>query len=326
MMKKITTYLFTLSTFVFFYSCNEQEETKHKTVIPEIEYRIAYNVLVDDQRDNYEVFSMQTDGNDKKNITNLSGVEWTYLSVKDKIYFISDKDTCERCFFLYRMDYDGKNVEQITNFQLRDSWMSSRNNGSELIVNPQTKLDSAFYIINTKGEILHKVYTGLTYFNDPTFSPDGKQIAFRGANKKFKKENGFIDEVYIMNEDGSNLRQLTHYPASDTSAKWYNYHAGPPMWNITENFISYQSFQNGKYSLYAVTPDGNKQWKLTENTNSEGWHCWSSDGKWLAIELFDKEQTQFHISLMNWETKELKVLTDTTYKYQQSPNFVEVGK
>ena len=75
--------------------------------------------------------------------------------------------------------------------------------------------------------------------------------------------------------------------------------------------------------MNAVSLDGTKQWKLTTNKENEGWHEWSPDGKWLAIELFNNDQTQFHIGLMNWETKKMKILTDTTYKYQQAPNFVE---
>ena len=34
------------------------------------------------------------------------------------------------------------------------------------------------------------------------------------------------------------------------------------------------------------------------------------------------EETKYQIGLMDWKTKELKVLTDTIYKYQQSPVFV----
>jgi len=42
----------------------------------------------------------------------------------------------------------------------------------------------------------------------------------------------------------------------------------------------------------------------------------------LASELFDDEQSQFHIGLMNWETKEMEILTDNTFKYQQAPHFI----
>ena len=44
--------------------------------------------------------------------------------------------------------------------------------------------------------------------------------------------------------------------------------------------------------------------------------------KWLAVELFDEAQTTFDIYLMNWQTRELKQLTDST-KYEQAPVFVE---
>lgn len=80
--------------------------------------------------------------------------------------------------------------------------------------------------------------------------------------------------------------------------------------------------RNGKHNIYAVTPDGSKQWKLTDHDYSEGWHDWSSDGKWLVFDMANQEETQFHIMLMNWETKEVTQLTDTTFKYQQSPVFI----
>jgi TolB protein len=183
-------------------------------------------------------------------------------------------------------------------------------------------VDSAFYFIDLKGNILNRIETGLPYSTDPLFVNDGNQIVFHGGLTKSKLIEGFDEELYIMDLDGKNRRQLTHYPQNDTTAGKFDYRAGTPKLNPVDNFISYQSKQNGKYSLYAVTLDGKKQWKLTDNKENEGWHDWSPDGTWLAIELFDNDQTQFHIGLVNWETKEMKILTDTTFQYQQCPNFV----
>mgnify|MGYP003859713635 CR=1 FL=1 len=298
--------------------------SKENSTAEQSGYVIAYNVLIDEETDNYEVFTMNIDGSEKRNITNLKGVEWTYYSYQDNLYFISDKDTCHRCYFLYQTNFKGEDPKKISEIQLADSWMSSRNKGTELIVRP--KADSVFYIIDLKGNILQKIYTGLAYSTDPVFINGGSQIVFRGAYKKFKKDNGYKDELFVLNVDGTGLKQLTSYPEADTTAKWYSYHAGPPKLHPTENFLSYQSFQKGKSSLYAVTLDGSRNWKLTDNPQSEGWHEWSPDGKWLAIGLFDNDQSQFGIGLMNWETKEIKILTDTTYKYQQAPNFVKKNK
>ncbi|SHI75159.1 TolB protein [Arenibacter nanhaiticus] len=290
------------------------------------EYIIAYNVYVPDSihDDNYDIFTMKMDGTYKKNITDHPDVAWTYLSHGDKIYFVSDRDTTTRTFFLYEMDHRGEQIKKISNFQLRDSWMGTRKHGQELIVVPHPKVDSLLYLINTEGEILKKINPGTPYFSDPSFSPDGEWIAFVGSNKKSKKEDGYQAEIYVVNTDGNGLKKLTNYPTTDTTAEWYAYKAGPPRWHPTENFISYQSKQQGKYSLYAVSPDGKQQWKLTDNSQNEGWHSWSPDGKWLAIEFFDEGQDQFHIGLMNWRTKEMQVLTDTSFKFQQAPVFLEV--
>jgi len=289
----------------------------------EPEYAIAYNVLTDSENDNYEVFTMNMDGSEKRNVTNLPGVEWTYYSYQEKLYFISDKDTCQRCaYYLYETNFKGGNPKKISTIPLADSWLSSRKDGSEFIVKPSTKIDSAFYIIDPNGELIQRLETGLPSYSDPTFTARGTKVVFRGATKKSKREADYQEEIYLINTDGTDLTQLTTYPQSDTTAPWFAYKAGPPKLHPIENYITYQSFQNGKYSLFGVTLDGSKHWKLTENPEDEGWHEWSPDGKWLAIELYDTDQTQFHIGLMNWDTKQMKILTDTTYQYQQAPNFV----
>jgi TolB protein len=107
------------------------------------------------------------------------------------------------------------------------------------------------------------------------------------------------------------------------SAKEYGYKAGSARWHPLENFISYVSKQDGRHSIFAVSPDGKKQWKLIDNPESEGWHDWSPDGKWLVFNSSDNAESQYHITLMNWITREKKQLTDNTYEAQLSPVFIE---
>ncbi|MBR9854287.1 MAG: hypothetical protein GYB37_06865 [Algicola sp.] len=305
-----------LGIILFLLSCKTD---KHN---PRLELGLVYNVLLDPDIDNYEVFSMELDGSGKKNITDHHNVEWTYYSYKDTLYFISDRGSCKRCYSLYKSNFNGENIQKVSDLELADSWMSTRNNGAELIVKPKLIDESTFYVLNRNGKIIKRLDTGLPFAADPLFVNDGEQVVFRGGQTKSKRIQGFNEELYIIDLNGKNRKQLTHYPEKDTSAAQYGYRAGAPRLHPTENFVSYQSKQNGKYSLYAVSLDGNDHWKLTENTQNEGWHDWSPDGKWLAIELFDNEQSQFHIGLMNWETKDLKILTDDSFKFQQAPNFI----
>lgn len=323
-MKKYLLHTSFIGVILLLASCIDHQDVVDisKTEV-ESRYAIAYNVLTDSEKDNYEVFTMNMDGSDKRNVTRLSGVEWSYFSFHDQLYFLSDKDTCQRCaYYLYETNYKGEHPRKISDVPLADSWMSSRKNGNEIIIKPHKSIDSVFYIIDLNGKVLKKVNTGLPYAFDPAFSPDGKTIAFRGANKKSKREEDFDDEIYIINDDGTGLKKLTEYPQSDTTAQWYSYKAGPPQWHPTDHFISYASFQNGKYSLYGVTPDGKKNWKLTDNPYNEVYHSWSPDGNWLVTDLSDTLETKFQIGLMNWKSREMKILTDTSYSFQQAPNFV----
>jgi TolB protein len=289
----------------------------------QVSYKIAYNVLTDQATGNYEIFVMDLDGKNKQNISQNNGLDWVYYAFGDKLYFLSDRGQAHRELYLYSMKTNGKEVKKISKTRLKDSWFGSRNQASEFIVNPHGSEKPTFYIISSQGKHVKTVHPRMKFASDPIFTSDGKNIIFRGANVASKKQQGFIDELYICDLDGKILKQLTHYPNSDKSAKWYDYKAGAPNLNSLHKFVSYQSFQNGKYSLFATNLEGKKQWKLTSLQQNEGWHSWSPDYKWLAVELFDLTQTQFNIGLFNWQTKELQILTHDQFKYQQAPVFVE---
>ncbi|MBL7925330.1 MAG: PD40 domain-containing protein [Bacteroidia bacterium] len=286
---------------------------------------IAYNIhLPDSTKDDWEIIKMNLDGSGKKNILNNDDVAWTYTSYLDRLFFISDRDTCYRCFFLYETNANGSTIKKVSNLQLEDSWMSCRNNGEEMIVAGRIgkTVRFQFFIINTKTGTYKQITNDTAaLYRDPCFSPDGKKIVF--SYQKNKRDKSTHEELFLMDDSGKNMTQLTHYPESNPSAKDYGYRAGSARWHPTENFISYVSLQDGRHSIYAVTPDAKKHWKLIDNPESESWHQWSSDGKWLVFNSSDKAETQYHIELMNWATKEKKQLTDATYKSQLSPVFIE---
>lgn len=323
-MKKMNFYQMLVIT-VLFGSCSRQEVKEYKGDMAG-SFKIAYNVLNNDAADDYEVFIMDMDGRCKKNITNHKDVAWTYLAGRNKIYFISDRDTAHRNYYLYEMNTDGNKVRQMSDLRLEDSWMDTRFDEKEMVVSGRFGKEVRFQLfiidLNT-GSCRQITNDTAALFRDPVFSPDGRQIvcAYQ-ANKRDKNQH---EELFIMKDDGSELRQLTYFPETDSAFREHSYKAGSPRWHPTDNFISYISKQAGKYSLYAVTPDGQKQWKLTDNTITEGWHDWSPDGKWLVFDSGNEDGSFYHIMLMNWETKVITQLTDTTFHFHQAPAFVEMN-
>lgn len=289
-------------------------------------YGLVFNVAQDTKADDYEIYSMNSDGSGKRNVTNHKDVAWTYYAYKKTVFFISDRDACKRCYFLYSMNFDGSNVRKISDLRLEDSWMGSRRNGTEMIVSGRVGNDIRYqlFIIDIKtGKFRQITNEPGAAFRDPLFSPDGRRIVY--AYKKDRANREINEELFIMNDDGSGKRQLTTYPKDDKTAQWHDYHAGPPRWVKKHNFITYNSVQNGKSSLFAVTPDGKKSWKLTDNELAEGWHDWSPDGRWLAIGMNDKDAKEYSIWIMDWKTKKMSKLTDASaFKYQHAPVFVEL--
>ena len=286
--------------------------------------KIAYNVLENKEKDDYEVYVMQPNGTGKTNITQNPDVAWTYYAYKEQLYWISDRDTCTRCYYLYASLADGSEVRKVSGLRLEDSWMSSRNGGSELLVTGRigNAVRSQLFLMDVAtGNYKQITQDTAARYNDPVFSPDGQQMVYR--YKKNKRDQDEKTELWIANADGTGAQQLTHYPATDTTAEWHSYHAGPPHWNAKLGLITYQSKQNGKYRLFAITPDGKKNFELPgiPKDMGAGWHDWSPDGRWLAIELFKDENQPGDIYLLDWNTQKLKRITDGP-GYEHAPVWV----
>lgn len=306
------------------FSCGQKSEIPQQ----EEQFLIAYNTFEPDSlaKDNWEIRIIDPDTSSlSKNLVNHPDVAWTYLAHEDKIFFISDRDTAYRHFFLYEMGNDGSGLKKISDLRLEDSWMDFDPNTNELIVSarPEPTVRHQLYLINLVDGRFKALASDTSYrFQDPVFSPDGTQIAFVKSPKA--KVEGVFPEVFVMNRDGSGQKQLTHFPAEDPAATGYGYKAGALKWHPTENFISYASSRGIGMYIFAVSPDGTKNWQISQSGKDEVYHDWSPDGKWMAFDQYqDTASRQYHIVLMNWQTKESRILTDTLLKTQLAPVFVK---
>src|SRR5207245_6158575 len=98
------------------------------------------------------------------------------------------------------------------------------------------------YVMNADGTSPHAVTSFAAFSGDASmgvWSPDGKQLLFeRGTNKAGKPPSSRA--LFVINTDGSGLRQLTPWPL----------HAGGvPGWSAAANLIVFRAVTNDEQGI-----------------------------------------------------------------------------
>ena len=76
-------------------------------------------------------------------------------------------------------------------------------------------------------------------------------------------------EIYIMNVDGTNLRNLTNHPAQDEE----------PEFSPDGARILFDSDRNGNADIFVMNADGTNLVQLTGSRAKEDHGAWSPDGR-----------------------------------------------
>jgi Tol biopolymer transport system component len=99
----------------------------------------------------------------------------------------------------------------------------------------------------------------------PSFSPDGKHIAFQS-------DRSGSWEIWLCDRDGSNAVQLTRFGGALT---------GTPRWSPDGQQIVFDSRAKGVAQVYVVSAEGGTPRPLTNDTAGGEVPSFSRDGKWV---------------------------------------------
>ncbi len=213
--------------------------------------------------DSYEIFSANPDGSNLKRLTTSPGYDAeTTINRQGKLVFTSKRDGD---LDIYTMDRNGKNVKRLTN--------------------------------------------ELGYDGGPFWSYDGKQIVYRAYHPQTEKEKSdyvallkqnlirpTVLDIWVMNADGSNKRQVTHLNKASFAPYFF-----PDGKRII--FASNVADPKGRdFDLYMIKVDGTGMERITFNPTFDGFPMFSPDGKKLvfASNRNDAKPGDTNIFIADW--------------------------
>jgi TolB protein len=160
----------------------------------------------------------------------------------------------------------------------------------------------------------------------PSWSADGKRIAF-SSNRyvAFFEDVDLADgEIFVMNADGTDVRQLTD------NDDWDGY----PSWSPNGEHIAFASDRDGFMDVFVMTTDGTQVRQLTEadddwevaiwETPANGCPSWSPDGDRIAF--CSNRSGDQEIFVMNVDGTQVRQLTNLGDAYYVHPSWSPDGK
>jgi TolB protein len=186
-------------------------------------------------------------------------------------------------------DADGSNLKQLTHEFGYDAEATISPMGDRIVFTSMRDGDLDIYSMALDGSDVQRLTDGVGYDGGPFYSPDGSKIVYRAsrptgdalADYKSLLADGLIRpsalEIYIMDADGSNNRQITDNGAANFGPFWH-----PSGEKIL--FASNMDDPTGReFDIYMINVDGTGLEQITDAPGFDGFPVFSPDGKYLVF-------------------------------------------
>jgi TolB protein len=185
---------------------------------------------------------------------------------------------------------NGSELHQLTNTPGYDAEATISNNGKRIVFTSTRDGDLDIYTMDANGKDIRRLTNELGYDGGPFFSADGRQIVYRAHHPQTEKEKSdYLSllkdnlirpstlELWVMNADGSNKRQVTRNGKANFAPYFF-----PDGKRII--FASNMDDPKGRnFDLYQINAEGSGLERITYNDTFDGFPMFSPDGKKLVF-------------------------------------------
>jgi TolB protein len=212
-------------------------------------------------------------------------------------------------FDIFTAKPDGSDLKQLTNTPGYDAETTITLDGKKLVFTSMRDGDLDIYTMDANGKNVRRLTNELGYDGGPFWSYDGKQIVYRAHHPKTDQEKAeyssllkdnlirpSVLEIWVMNADGSNKRQVT----SNGKANF-----GPYFFPDGKRIIFASNMDDPRqrnFDLYKINVDGTGLERITFNDTFDGFPMFSPDGKKLvfASNRNGKTQGETNVFIADW--------------------------
>ncbi|MDX1647803.1 MAG: hypothetical protein R3304_11720 [Longimicrobiales bacterium] len=188
-------------------------------------------------------------------------------------------------------DADGSNLRQLTTEEGYDAEATVSPAGDRIVFTSVRNGDLDLYSMNLDGSDVVQLTDRLGYDGGAFYSPDGSQIIWRAHYPEEGSEEAvdyerLLDqgllrpgelEIYVMDADGSNQRQVTDLGGANFAPYWH-----PDGDKIL--FSSNHHDPSGRdFEIYMINLDGTGLERITHSEGFDGFPVFSPDGRYLVF-------------------------------------------
>jgi TolB protein len=252
-----------------------------------------------------QIYTMNVDGSNVKMVSNGDGrttCSYIFRGGKKILYsstHLGDKECPPRpdrsqgyvwavypAFDIFTAKPDGSDLKQLTKTPGYDAEATITLDGKKIVFTSMRDGDLDIYSMNADGTNVKQLTNELGYDGGPFWSYDGKQIVFRAHHPATQTQKAdyirllgqnlirpTILELWVMNADGSNKRQVTRNGKANF---------GPFFFPDGKRIIFSSNIDDPRgrnFELYMINVDGTGLERLTYNDSFDGFPMFSPDGK-----------------------------------------------